>query len=60
MTQQALADAAGVTRAAVSQWEGGGNTKATPSHEHLTKVVAAFGLTMERFYGRLPKISKAS
>jgi transcriptional regulator with XRE-family HTH domain len=59
-TQQQLADAVGVTHAAVYQWEGTKGHQTTPSLESLEKVVDALGITMERFYGRIPKASKAS
>ena len=52
LTQRALAEAAGVTVSAVSLWESG---DATPSQAHLAKVVETFGLTMQRFYGRMPR-----
>jgi len=60
MTQQALAKAAGVSAAAVYQWEGTGESKTTPSLMNLEKVVDALGITMERFYGRPPRARAAS
>lgn len=60
MTRQELAEAVGVTVAAVYQWEGTGEHKVQPSLKTLEKIVDAFGITMERFYGRLPKIREAS
>lgn len=57
MTQRALAEAAGVTISAVSLWESGGTT---PSQDHLAKVVEALGLTMARFYGRVPRRREAA
>lgn len=59
-TQQQLAEAVGVTHAAVYQWEGTNGYHATPSLDNLEKVVAALGITMERFYGRIPKAKAAS
>jgi transcriptional regulator with XRE-family HTH domain len=50
-----LAKAVGVTRAAVYQWEGSGESQTTPSLPHLEAVVKVLGLTMEKFYGPLPK-----
>ena len=49
-----------ISVAAVYQWEGTGESKTTPSVPHLEAVVAAFGITMERFYGRIPKAKAAS
>lgn len=51
MSQRDLAKAVGVTQGAVAQWEGEG----APSLDNLGKIVGALGLTMERFFGRLPK-----
>lgn len=59
-TQQQLAEAVGVTHAAVYQWEGTNGYHATPSLESLGKIVDALGITMERFYGRIPKAKAAS
>jgi transcriptional regulator with XRE-family HTH domain len=59
-TQQELADAVGVTHAAVYQWELTDDNKTTPSLTHLEAVVAALGITMERFYGRVPRAKAAS
>lgn len=55
-----LAEAVGVTAAAAYQWEGTGKAKTSPAQPTLEKIVAALGLTMERFYGRLPKAKAAS
>lgn len=55
MSQNQLAQAIGVTRAAIFQWEGCGKTCTAPTHENLEKLVEVLGLTMERFYGRIPK-----
>ena len=60
LTQRALAEAIGVTPAAVYQWEGTGDSRTSPSQSNLEAVVEALGLTIERFYGRLPKEAKAS
>jgi transcriptional regulator with XRE-family HTH domain len=56
-SQGALAGAVEVTRAAVSQWE---DNQTSPSQPHLEAVVKELGLTMERFYGPLPKVRAAS
>jgi transcriptional regulator with XRE-family HTH domain len=55
LTQQQLAEAIGVTHAAVFQWEMDGDGRTTPSLKNLQKVCKVFGITMERFYGRIPK-----
>lgn len=52
LTQGALAEAVGVTTSAVSLWE---SDSTSPSQVNLEKIVEALGLTMARFYGRLPK-----
>jgi len=56
LTQQDLARAVGVTHAAVYQWESDdADTHTTPSLENLEKVAAAFGVTLAKFYGPVPK-----
>ncbi len=55
LSQKQLAKAVGVTRAAVFQWESCGENRTSPQQVHLEALVAALGLTMERFYGRAPK-----
>jgi transcriptional regulator with XRE-family HTH domain len=52
LTLKAVASAIGVTAAAVCQWEKG---LVSPTQENLTLLVAALGLTMESFYGRVPR-----
>lgn len=52
-----LAEKIGVTYAAVYQWVTG---RTAPSLAMLEKVAAALGITMERFYGRVPKPKAAS
>lgn len=54
-TQQSLASGVGVTVAAVSYWESG---TTTPSHDNLKALVELLGLTMEQFYGAIPKPKK--
>lgn len=60
-TYQDLADAAEVTVAAVYQWVGTGNPRVrkNPQQPHLEAVVAELGVTMERFYGKVPAAKKA-
>lgn len=55
MSRRALADAVGVTPAAVYQWEGCGADQTSPSQRNLASAVDALGLTMAEFYGPLPK-----
>lgn len=49
-----LAEAIELSPAAIYQWEGSGDSITTPSLPHLEAFVAALGLTMEQFYGRIP------
>ncbi len=60
LSRQELADAVGVTVAAVYHWEATDESKAIPSTQSLEKIAAAFGVSMERFYGRVPKASKSA
>lgn len=60
LTQRELADRLGLTAAAVYQWEGTGEQQVRPSLKNLEALVDALGITMERFYGRLPRETKAS
>jgi transcriptional regulator with XRE-family HTH domain len=60
LSRQALAKRVGVSAAAVYQWEGSGGHQTSPSMSHLEAVVEALGLTMERFYGRIPKGKRAA
>jgi transcriptional regulator with XRE-family HTH domain len=57
-TQSQLADEAGVSRASMCQYEGAGKYQTDPSQENLSAIVAALGITMARFYGRVPKPRK--
>lgn len=56
LTQAALADRLAISPAAVAQWELG---QTTPSTKHLEKLAETLGVTMERFYGRVPKVKAA-
>ena len=56
-SQRKLAQLVGVTPQAVCMWE----TRSIPPMPHnLAKLVEAFGITHERFYGRVPKPRKAA
>lgn len=55
LTQRELADAVGVSAAAVYQWEGTGKSQTDPSMAHLEALVGALGITMRRFYGPVPR-----
>lgn len=57
LTQAELAQACEVTVSAVSLWEAG---KASPTQEHLETIVDRLGVTMARFYGRVPKARAAA
>jgi transcriptional regulator with XRE-family HTH domain len=56
LSQAALADKIGVSPSAVAQWELG---QTSPSTRHLEKMAEVIGVTMERFYGRAPKLRAA-
>jgi transcriptional regulator with XRE-family HTH domain len=56
LTQREVAETVGVTPAAIYQWEDG-TTK--PGLSHLENFVQLLGITMERFYGRVPKAKAA-
>lgn len=55
LTRQDLARAVGVTWPAVYQWEGEEGHVTSPSQENLAKVVEALGITMQQFWGKVPK-----
>lgn len=57
MTQRELGDLLGLTGQAVSQWERGANGMPTGM---LSRLVGAFGLTMVKFYGPIPKSRAAA
>lgn len=57
LSQSVLAVAAGVTVSAVSKWEAGA---AAPSQSHLTAIIDRMGLSMARFYGRVPRARAAA
>lgn len=54
-TQAQLAGAAELSRASVCQYEGAGKHKGNPSQGALNAIVGALGLTLEQFYGAIPK-----
>lgn len=54
LTQRDIATACGVGTPAVSMWETGAST---PSPRHLAAAVARLGLTMAKFYGRVPRVA---
>ena len=56
LTQTALAGELDLTPSAITMWESGA---ATPSVKHLGMFVDAIGISMERFYGRVPKAKAA-
>lgn len=51
-SQSKLARTIGITRSAVWQWEDG---ETVPGARNLAAAVDAFGISMERFYGPLPR-----
>lgn len=57
LQQKELAEAVGVTAGAVSQWESG---TFVPTHTNIAAVCDALGITMERFFGRVPKKPRAA
>lgn len=59
-SQRELAERLGLTASAIYQWEGTGEHQSRPSLQNLEALVVELGITMERFYGRLPKEAKAS
>lgn len=56
LAQRELAVAADVSTSAVCLWETG---RCSPSQRHIEAVVGALGVTMARFYGRLPRLPKS-
>lgn len=66
-SQKQLADACGYSRAAVCQWVSGTKgdgtkkkLKASPSQKSLAAIVDALGISLEKFYGRVPKPRKVA
>jgi len=57
LTKTALANAVGVAMTAVIQWENGGTT---PKSENLELIAEACGVSMEQFWGRLPKRKRSA
>lgn len=55
LTQRKLAERAGVTAAAVYQWEKG---TTSPSLATLAAIVEALGVTMVEFWGSVPAPKK--
>ena len=55
MTQSALAHECGVTPQAVTAWV---KHNASPSLKNLNAMLEAFGVTIQEFYGRVPKAKK--
>jgi transcriptional regulator with XRE-family HTH domain len=49
-----LAQAVGVSAAAVYQWEGAAAKRTSPLVSHLDKIVEVLGVSMVEFYGRVP------
>lgn len=58
-TTTQLAEAVGVSVSAVSHWESGKKHATTPTQKNLLAIAAALGITMEQFYGPLPRLTKA-
>lgn len=57
ISQAALARRVEVTRAAVSQWEMGDATPTTQRLEHITE---ALGISLQRFWGSVPRRRRSS
>jgi len=57
LSERELAEKIGVTAPAVYQWEDG---KTIPSTKNLMAIAELMGVTMERFYGRVPPQKRAS
>jgi transcriptional regulator with XRE-family HTH domain len=57
MTQKDLAVAVGVSPAAVTAWVKG---EYAPGNGNLEAIATALDVTMERFYGRIPKAKVAA
>jgi transcriptional regulator with XRE-family HTH domain len=58
LSQRKLAGLVGVTPQAVCMWEKEAIWQNLPSTRNLTKLVKVFGISMERFYGPLPRPKK--
>jgi transcriptional regulator with XRE-family HTH domain len=52
MTRAELADKVGVSDVSVFNWE---TAVFKPTHEHLEKIADACGVSMQRFWGKVPK-----
>ncbi len=55
LTRGEIADQIGVTPQAVSQWSCGTHPPSTP---HLQSLVSMLGVSMEKFWGNIPKEKK--
>lgn len=55
MSQKALAEAVGVTPAAVTAWVKVGDEATSPTQKNLESIVKALGMTMAEFYGGMPE-----
>lgn len=51
MSQKALAERIGMSRAVVSMWISG---KVKPSHDALQAIIGALAVDMSTFYGEIP------
>lgn len=60
MSQAELAAVIGKSRAMICMIEGAGKHTSQPSPKTLQAIVDAFGVTMERFYGSVPKPKKTA
>lgn len=57
MSQRQLAIKLGLSPGAVNAWV---KNHAAPTHSNMIAIVEALGVSMERFYGRVPKKAKAA
>ena len=52
LTQRQFADVLGLSQPAVNHWEAG---NANPTVEHLEKIAKALGVSMQDFFGEVPR-----